>query len=106
MDKNSIKSLTQLARISGIPTTTLFNLFNRKSDIKASIIEKMKVSLNTSFEYLISGNGEMIIINIGKTPYIQQLFNALSSNGQATAIGILEVLLSKEQSDSKIIKIF
>jgi hypothetical protein len=51
MEKKEIKNFMELSKLSGIPYMTLKNIFNRKSDIKASILDKLKLSLDTSLEY-------------------------------------------------------
>lgn len=38
MEKKEIKNFMELSKLSGIPYMTLKNIFNRKSDIKASVL--------------------------------------------------------------------
>ena len=54
MKENNIKNFVQLSKEANIPYTTLRNIFTRKSDIKAPILDKLKVTLNTTFDYLIA----------------------------------------------------
>lgn len=84
MRNNNIRSFGELSQASGIPYTTLRNIFLRKSNIKANVLERLKVTLNTSFEYLVIGNENKP--SQTEQPYVQQLFNILSATSQATAI--------------------
>lgn len=102
MEKKEIKNFMELSKLSGIPYMTLKNIFNRKSDIKASVLDKLKLSLDTSLEYLITGNN---IKEQKPSPltddekYLLALFNELAESSQKLCISSVEGMVLAEKGE-------
>lgn len=102
MEKKEIKNFMELSKLSGIPYMTLKNIFNRKSDIKASVLNKLKLVLDTSLEYLITG--KEIAIEKPHTltddeKYLLALFNELAESSQKLCISSIEGMVLAEKGE-------
>lgn len=102
MEKKEIKNFMELSKLSGIPYMTLKNIFNRKSDIKASVLNKLKLVLDTSLEYLITG--KEIAIEKPHTltddeKYLLALYNELAESSQKLCISSVEGMVLAEKGE-------
>lgn len=91
----------ELARISGIKKSTVYNIFNGKYNIKLETLRPIAKALDTTLDYLITGREQQYQPHTltDDEKYLLALFNELAESSQKLCISSIEGMVLAEKGE-------
>ena len=98
LERKNISKL-ELAKLSGVKRSTVYNVFNEAYDAKLDTLRPIARVLDVSLDYLITGKDAPTAPQTAEKPYAMELYEALSEDAKAVLLQSIEMMYKIEYGE-------